>query len=169
MAIGLNIYLISRTEAKLQAAAAEIAREYGVETKYFAADLAAAGMEPTDKPCWTDLKSALSNVDIGILVNNAGLSYSYPGYFHEVDQATVHNILALNNAALVKMTYLVLPGMLERKRGAIMNISSGSATLVAALPLLTEYAASKAFVDAFSKSLAEEYRDKGIHIQVGHF
>jgi short-subunit dehydrogenase len=48
----MNIYLISRTEAKLQAAATEIATQFGVETKYYAADLAAAGAESMESPCW---------------------------------------------------------------------------------------------------------------------
>lgn len=162
----MNIYLISRTEAKLQAAATEIATKYGVETQYYAADLAAAGAETIDNPCWYGLRSNIAGMDIGVLINNAGMSYDHPEYFHQLDQSIVENMCALNNAALVKMTYTVLPGMVQRGRGAIVNMSSGSATCFRAAPLLSLYAASKAFVDNFSAGLAEEYRSKGIAVQV---
>lgn len=162
----MNIYLISRTEAKLQAAATEIASKYGVETKYYAADLAAAGAEPMDNSCWYGLRSNISGMHIGVLINNAGMSYDHPEYFHQLDQSIVENMCALNNAALIKMTYTVLPGMVQRGRGAIVNMSSGSATFFRAAPLLSLYAASKAFVDKFSAGLAEEYRSKGIDVQV---
>lgn len=162
----MNVYLISRTEAKLQAAATEIATKYGVETQYYAADLAAAGTETIDNPCWYGLRSNIAGMDIGVLINNAGMSYDHPEYFHQLDQSIVENMCALNNAALVKMTYTVLPGMVQRGRGAIVNMSSGSATFFRAAPLLSLYAASKAFVDNFSAGLAEEYRSKGIAVQV---
>ena len=62
------------------------------------------------------------------------------------------------------MTRLVLKGMVERKRGAIINLSSMSAHIP--VPLLTVYSASKAYVDFFSRGLAAEYSSKGIVVQV---
>jgi len=62
------------------------------------------------------------------------------------------------------MTQIVLPGMVQRKRGLIVNVSSGIAMLPAAT--LATYGASKAFADYFSKALSYEYEDKGITIQV---
>ncbi|EPY81497.1 hypothetical protein CB1_000731011 [Camelus ferus] len=62
-----------------------------------------------------------------------------------------------------KMTRLVLPGMVERSKGAIINISSASGLYP--VPLLTIYSATKAFVDFFSQSLHEEYKHKGIIVQ----
>lgn len=61
------------------------------------------------------------------------------------------------------MTQLVLPGMVERSKGAILNISSGSGMFP--VPLLTIYSATKTFVDFFSQCLHEEYRSKGIFVQ----
>jgi short-subunit dehydrogenase len=115
--------------------------------------------------CRYGLRSNLSNMDIGVLVNNAGMSYEHPEYFHLLDQSIVENMSALNNASLVKMTYTVLPGMVQRGKGAVVNISSGSATFLPAAPFLSLYAASKAFVDTFSVGLASEYRCKGIDVQ----
>ena len=60
------------------------------------------------------------------------------------------------------MTEIVLPGMVERGRGLIVNMSSS----VAGRPMFTMYGAAKAFVDYFSQSLSYEYEDKGITIQV---
>ncbi|CAF99944.1 unnamed protein product [Tetraodon nigroviridis] len=61
------------------------------------------------------------------------------------------------------MTHLVLPQMVERKRGAILNISSASGMYP--VPLLTVYSASKAFVDFFSRGLQAEYKSRGVVIQ----
>ena len=62
------------------------------------------------------------------------------------------------------MTQLVLPGMVKRKRGLIINVSSGIAKLPAAT--LATYGASKAFVDYFSQAISYEYENEGITIQV---
>ncbi|KAK2501084.1 hypothetical protein MC885_004581 [Smutsia gigantea] len=64
---------------------------------------------------------------------------------------------------LSMMTQLVLPGMVERSKGVIVNISSASGMYP--VPLLTIYSATKAFVDFFSQCLHEEYRSKGIFVQ----
>lgn len=61
------------------------------------------------------------------------------------------------------MTKLVLPGMSTRKRGVILNLSSGSASLC--VPLLSVYAATKSYVEHLSVCLASEYEDKNVHIQ----
>ena len=61
------------------------------------------------------------------------------------------------------MTRMVLPGMIDRKRGAIVNISSGSALYT--LPLLAEYSGAKSFVEKFSRAINAEYRPKGITCQ----
>lgn len=165
---GMSIYLVSRTEAKLQEAAQQISQKFGVETKYYAADLAAAGKEPIDQSCWFGLKSNISGMDIGVLINNAGMSYGHPEYFHQLDPAEVDTMVAFNCASLVKMTYIVLPGMVERGRGAILNLGSASATGVPACPLLSLYAGTKCFVDAFSRCLDAEYKSKGIDVQVSY-
>ena len=60
------------------------------------------------------------------------------------------------------MTHAILPGMVERARGLIINVSSTAAVR----PMLSIYGSSKAFVDYFSQALHNEYEDKGITIQV---
>ncbi|KAG0489284.1 hypothetical protein HPP92_008095 [Vanilla planifolia] len=66
---------------------------------------------------------------------------------------------------MTKVTHVVLPGMVERKRGAILNIGSGAAVVIPSDPLYAVYAATKAYVDQFSKCLYVEYKGKGIDVQ----
>ena len=99
-----------------------------------------------------------------MFINNAGQATD-PAFAHENTVAEVENIVAINCAALVKATHAVLPCMLARGRGAIVNISSLAAT-PAATPYMALYGASKAFVDHFTRSLSEEYGAQGIDIQV---
>jgi len=162
----MSIYLVSRTEAKLKQAAEEISKKYGVETKYYAADLAAAGKEAIDESSWYGLKSNISGMDVGVLINNAGMSHDHPEYFHHLDPSEVDTMINFNCTSLAKVAYIVLPGMVERGRGAILNIGSASATGFPAAPFLSLYGASKGFVDCFSRCLDAEYKSKGIDVQV---
>jgi len=76
-------------------------------------------------------------------VNNVGRQYTYPMYLGEVPQQELWDILNINIGATTMMTRLVLPQMQKRKRGAIVNVSSGSE--LQPLPLMTVYAASKVY------------------------
>lgn len=93
------------------------------------------------------------------------MSYPYPEYFLELkDNNKVYdNIIKCNILSVTNMCKIVLPGMLERKRGVIVNISSSAAQIPS--PLLSVYSASKAFVDKFSADLQTEYNKFGITIQ----
>lgn len=65
----------------------------------------------------------------------------------------------------MQLAKLVLPGMKARRRGAIVNIGSGVSTAMPSCPLLAVYAATKAYIDTFSRSLAAEYAPFGISVQ----
>jgi 17beta-estradiol 17-dehydrogenase / very-long-chain 3-oxoacyl-CoA reductase len=162
----MNIYLISRTESKLAAAAAEIQEKYNVEAKYFVADLVASGSFTDAGAAWFGLQSNLESLDVGVLINNAGLSYEYPEYFHHLESKQMKDILAINSATLTQMIHVVLPGMKARGRGCVVNISSGVSAVLPACPLLAVYAASKAYVDSLTAALAAEYTHFGIRFQV---
>jgi len=123
----------------------------------FAAEGLAAGVEA--------LKEAIRGLDVGVLVNNAGLSYPYARYFHEVDEELMRSLIRINVEGVTRVTHAVLPGMVERKRGAIVNIGSGSASVVPSDPMYSVYAATKAYVDQFSRCLYVEYKSKGIDVQ----
>jgi len=151
----MKVVLIARSTDKLEAVAKEIA-EAGGETKIISADL-------TQADALTKIEEGIAGLDVGILVNNAGLSYEYPDWLANVPADRLESLLTLNIIALTKMCHMVLPGMAERKRGSIVNISSVSGT--APMGLLTAYSASKAYVDFFSEGLNQEYAPQGIDVQ----
>lgn len=165
VAAGVNIFLVSRTQSKLDTAQAEVAKEYGVKTKILAIDLAEASAQPLSAAVWTDLKATIDTLDIGVLINNAGKVQGPPSEFHEIDADSLDSTVSLNDVAVLKMTHLVLPGMVSRSRGAIVNVSS-VLSAVPATPLVSLYSATKSFLDTFSKAIAEEYGPKGIDVQV---
>lgn len=155
----MDIVLISRSEAKLKGVKEEILGKYpSVSVKCIVCDFS-----KFDAVTRTSVKSSLDGLDVGVLVNNVGLGYRYPRFFHELPDEEVTNLLYLNVDSTVWMTRIVLPGMIERKRGAIVNLSSGSALYT--LPLLAEYSGAKSFVEKFSRALNAEYRGKGVTCQ----
>jgi 17beta-estradiol 17-dehydrogenase / very-long-chain 3-oxoacyl-CoA reductase len=162
----LNIYLVSRTESKLAAAAEEISSTHGVETRYFVADLIAAGSGGDAGACWFGLRTNLEGTDVGVLINNAGMSYDHPEYLHNLDSSTISELIAINTTSLTQLIHVVLPGMKERGRGCIVNISSGVSAALPACPMLAVYAATKAYVDALTMALSAEYQHFGIRVQV---
>lgn len=102
--------------------------------------------------------AALPPVDL--LVNNAGLMTG--GLLEEQDTADIYAMLQVNLAAVIHLTKLVLPGMLERGRGTIVNNASISG--YAWFPGATTYAAAKTGVVAFSESLRRELRGTGVNV-----
>jgi hypothetical protein len=103
------------------------------------------------------------------LVNNAGIDLMLPVTGLEAgaprpDPATVREVFDVNFFSVVTGTLAVLPGMLERRRGVVVNVSSDSAR--APEPKQGGYAASKAAISAFSESIAHEVASAGVHVHV---
>jgi short-subunit dehydrogenase len=150
---GYSVLAVARGVEPLARMADELTRD-GALVETLAADLASAeGLEAV-----VDRAHALG--DIELLVNNAGLSTS--GDF--LDQSADKEIqsIRVNVEALYTLTRMIVPGMVARKRGGILNIAS----IVAfqAIPYWTTYAATKAFVLAFGEGLAYELRDSGVRV-----
>ncbi len=113
--IGVNVVLISRTKSKLDECAAEIVAKYPkIEVKVLAVDFGKFTPEVR-----TTVSAFLEGLDIGVLINNVGVSYPYPQYFNELSDEKVQELMTLNIDSTTWMTRIVLPGMLNRKRGKI--------------------------------------------------
>ncbi len=155
---GLNIVLVSRSPFKLQNTAAEIESRFKVKTKIVDIDFTGDDREYLPK-----LDQQIAGLEVGVLVNNVGVSYEHPDDFLGVDLSRVEDIIRVNVKATTGVTRLVLPAMVKRGRGALVNVGSMLSTLP--VPMLAVYSSSKAYVDKLSISLEHEYAGKGIIVQ----
>ncbi|XP_069799700.1 very-long-chain 3-oxoacyl-CoA reductase-B-like isoform X1 [Dendropsophus ebraccatus] len=157
---GFDVVLISRTLEKLKNVARGIEQQTKRKTKVIQLDFT-GGPEIYPK-----VEQELRELDIGILVNNVGMTYSEkPVPFLGVPNVgeKVTAIMNCNMTSVVQMTRIVLPTMIQRKKGLIINVSSEAGSHP--FPMLTIYSATKVFVDYFSRALNIEYKSKGITIQ----
>lgn len=97
---------------------------------------------------------------VGLLVNNAG--FGLTGRFAELDARRQRQMIDLNCGALVELAHAVLPGMIERRAGAILNVASTAAFQPG--PGMAVYFATKAFVLSFSEALHEEVKRHGVRV-----
>ncbi|XP_047469889.1 inactive hydroxysteroid dehydrogenase-like protein 1 [Penaeus chinensis] len=153
---GMNILLVSRTKAKLERVAQEITSKYGVETDIAQADFSEG------RSVYGNIAEHLKGKDIGILVNNVGMLVT-PRLFCEISEDDIWAYASVNVASVPAMIRLVLPTMLERGKGAIINVSSIGAYVP--LPYMQIYTATKSFVSSFTRALQVEYRSSGVTIQ----
>ncbi|KAI4340670.1 hypothetical protein MLD38_025480 [Melastoma candidum] len=162
---GLDLVLVARYPEKLVALRSEILRESpNTKLKPVVVDFS----EDDGGVCGHGAKAiedAVGGLEVGIVINNAGLTYPRAMYFHEVDEGCWRKIVRVNVEGVCTVTRAVVKGMVKRGRGAIVNIGSGAAVVVPSHPLFSIYAATKAFVDQFSRSLHVEYKNFGIDVQ----
>merc|ERR1719401_1427368 len=108
------------------------------------------------------MKKAMEGKDIGVVINNVGISYDHPAFFHELDEDRIEKLIRMNIDSTTYMSYMALPKMLEKTKGAIVNIASFAG--VASSPLLAQYSAAKDYIIRFSQSIGAEYAAKGIDV-----
>ena len=152
---GHDLILVARRRRELDLLARALSERYGVMCDAFAADLAKR-LEREH------LAARIRSVDdrIVALVNNAGLGTH--GYFHETDLEREFEIIEVNITAVTHVAKMVLPGMLARRAGRIVNVSSVAAFQPG--PLMAVYYASKAYVQSLSEALAEEVAGTGVTV-----
>src|SRR4051812_41715754 len=145
-AAGFDLVLVARREDRLQAVAARVAQQHGVSAQVIVLDL-------SRREAVADLAGQLAarRVAIDALVNNAG--YGVPGVFTASSWERHETMLQLMLVGVAELTHRLLPGMIERRYGRIINVAS-LAGLVPSPAGHTLYGATKAFLIKFSESLA---------------
>lgn len=149
------LVLTSRIEFELRELASELGSDHHVDVQVVAADLEQP--DAAQNICNVCRKDGRS---IDILVNNAGLGFR--GKFHELPIERDLSIIGVNIEAVLRLTKLFLPAMVERQSGRILNTASIAGFEPG--PLLAVYHASKAFVLSFSEALATELHVEGISV-----
>ncbi|KUJ10521.1 NAD(P)-binding protein [Mollisia scopiformis] len=159
---GFNLVLISRTESKLQTLSTEITQKYAgsnIQVKILAMDFS-----KNDEGDYAKLKALVDGLDVGILVNNVGQSHSIPVPFIITPKDEMRDIIAINCIATLRVTQIVAPGMVQRKRGLILTMGSFGGLLPT--PLLATYSGSKAFLQHWSTALAGELKGSGVDVEL---
>jgi len=126
-------------------------------------DVAVVPLDLTGPDSISVLTSFLAErgLTVDLLVNNAGVGWTGP-FLDQPDQS-IHQIIDLNVRTLVGLTRAFVPGMVERRRGGVVNVVSTSA--FQPVPFLNVYAASKVFVLSFTEGLATELEGTGVRVQ----
>lgn len=138
---GLNLILVSRNSAKLKSVSKEIQENYPTtQIKTIAFDFSVGSLVGMNEL----LEEEIRGLDVGVLINNVGVTYPSARFLHEVDEQVWTNVVKVNVEGTTRVTMAVLRGMVERKRGAVVNIGSGAGIVVPSHPLFTVYAATKA-------------------------
>ncbi len=153
---GYSLVLLARREDRLRSLAEELASAHGTTCQVVTVDLA-------DPEACDAIMEALdeAGVSVEMLVNNAG--YGVPGRLVDVPWATHQAFLQVMVTAVCELTWRLMPGMMERKRGTIVNVAS-VAGLVPSTVGHTLYGASKAFLIKFSEALAQEGAPHGVRV-----
>ncbi|KAM9440668.1 hydroxysteroid (20-beta) dehydrogenase 2 [Clarias gariepinus] len=157
---GLDVVLISRSQEKLARVAAEIESRYRRQTRVIQADFTEG------HSIYPAIEEQLKDLEIGILVNNVGMNYAgmLVNFLDIPDpEKRITEVINCNILSVTQMSRLVLPQMIERAKGLIINISSEASSNPQ--PMLTVYSATKIFVTYFSRCLHAEYQPRGIIVQ----
>lgn len=153
---GYNLILTARRVDPMQKLADDLCRMYGITVNVIPMDLA----EPhAGVALWKAIKDV--EPDIDVLVNAAGVGDS--GDFASETPETIERMIHLNISTLTSLTRYVLPGMVERRRGKILNIAS-LAGFQPGGPGMAVYYATKSYVLAFSRGIRRELRGTGVSV-----
>ena len=152
---GDTLILTARRTDRLDALAVRLRADHGVAVTVFSADLA----DPA-APAQLLADIAAAGLSVDLLVNNAG--FGARGDFAALDGAMQAGMIDLNCRALVALSHGVLPAMIARGSGGILNVASIAAFQPG--PWMSVYYATKAFVLSFSEGLHEEVKAHGVHV-----
>ena len=149
--LGHNLMLVARRQEILNRFAAELEDNHGVQVEVHACDLA-----DTDQRA--ELIGKLQTKPVSIIINSAGIASFGP--FKDQDWSYEEKQFSLNAIAVFELTHAVLPGMLERKSGCILNVGSAAGNMP--IPNNATYVFTKAGVNAFTEALHYELKGTGV-------
>jgi len=155
---GMSMVLVSRSRQKLEVLEKEIIKQYKVKTMIIVADF--TDIEVLDKIVGEIRES---KVDIGVLVNNVGILGPHFMPFLELDGKIVKDMITVNISAATILCHKLLPAMVKKKKGAVINIASFGSFMMGAY--LAEYIATKHYMHAFTEAIAVELEDTGVIVQ----
>ncbi|SFJ85228.1 hypothetical protein SAMN05216275_11348 [Streptosporangium canum] len=152
---GHDVILVARSGDRLAALAERLVADHSVRAHVLVQDLARPDAARRVAEQVTD-----HGLHVDLLVNNAG--FGTCGRFEEISTGRDHEQLMVNVVALVDLTHELLPGMLARGGGSVINVASNAGFQPS--PYFAVYGASKAFVLNFGLALRQEYRKRGIRV-----
>jgi short-subunit dehydrogenase len=152
---GHDLVLVARDAARLEKIAAQLSVAHRVECAVVARDLA----DP-EGPDGVLREVARQGIEIDVLINNAG--FGVYGPFAATDLRAELDMIRVNVAAVTTLAKGVLPGMLDRRRGRILNVASTAAFQPG--PLMAVYYATKAYVLSFSEAIANELAGSEVRV-----
>ena len=152
---GADVVLVARNEGKLAELAGELASKHSVKAEVLAADLGQPGAGRALAE-----QVAARGLTVDVLINNAGFGFLSP--LVKTDADMMSTMVALNVAALTDLTHAFLPGMVERDRGAVVNVASTAA--FQPVPYMAVYGATKAYVLSFTEALWGETKGTGVRV-----
>lgn len=152
---GMHLILVARREQLLRQLAVELHKQHGTKCEILVSDLTQPG----------ETERVLADVQqrgliVELLVNNAG--FGYVSTIEKTDVNRVLEMVRLNIGVLTDLTLRVLPGMMQRGHGGIINVASVAG--FQPVSYMSAYAASKAYVLHFSEALWAEAREKGVTV-----
>ncbi len=150
---GLHLVLVARRRDRLDALASEMMQLHKIQTRVVELDLVRSDA------CAT-LVSAITDLEVGLLVNNAG--FGMKGDFLTLDRDEASRMVQLNCRIPVELTHAFAPAMVARKRGGVIMVASAAA--FQGLPGSAAYAATKAFELLLAEGLREELRPHGVDV-----
>jgi hypothetical protein len=150
---GHHLVLVARSEGKLRSVAERLSAQHAITADVMTADLSLPGAGAA-------LAAQLGDRRVDVLVNNAG--FGDFGAFVAADPDKVSQMVALNVAALTELTRALLPQMVARGSGKVLNVASTAAFFPG--PLMAVYYATKAYVLSFSEAIAHELRSTGVTV-----
>ncbi len=154
-ALGFNLVLTARRKERLEALAGELVEKHGVETRCIPLDLAADGSVD-------ELVDSVGDLDIGLLINNAG--FGYFGSFRDQDRDRLVEMIHLNCLAVMLLAHYFANRLAKRGRGGILIVASLAG--FQATPYMSAYGATKGFDLLFGEGIGRELKGSGVDVLV---